>query len=423
MAPGRPPRLGSLGSVRITPRLFRLVWGGEVERALHPVLAVAVAGSVAGAAAWTFVGIWAKTYLHATDTQLGLTYLVGALLAAGTGYLSGHVSDHVGRRPLILTGWGAQTLMLLGFLAVGRHLYAGMALGALAPSLGAIGGAADSAMVADLVPPDRHEAGYASVRVAANLGVTLGPPIGGLLLVAHSWQIFFAGVAVLSALGFVLAHRFIPRTGAYAPESPPERGSFAVIRRDRAFLLFMGSSVLASMTYVAFETLLPISLTTSYGLSPSTWGFLVIVNPLLVTLVQLRLIRWTARMPGSVKLGIAMPLMGLPFLLLGLSAAIPVVALVIFVFVIGEMLWIPTSQAAVAAFAPVDIRGAYMGFFGSSWAVAWALGPFLGLQVRGNFGDNTMWAFVAAISVLAGITGAAAVRGRRVAPGVGSAAA
>jgi len=73
--------------VRITPRLFRLVWGGEVERALHPVLAVAVAGSVAGAAAWTFVGIWAKTYLHATDTQLGLTYLVGALLAAGTGYL------------------------------------------------------------------------------------------------------------------------------------------------------------------------------------------------------------------------------------------------------------------------------------------------------------------------------------------------
>jgi hypothetical protein len=55
-----------------------------------------------------------------------------------------------------------------------------------------------------------------------------------------------------------------------------------------------------------------------------------------------------------------------------------------------------------------------MGFFGSSWAVAWALGPFLGLQVRGHWGDTTMWAATASISVLAGIAGAAAVRGRRV---------
>ena len=78
------------------------------------------------------------------------------------------------------------------------------------------------------------------------------------------------------------------------------------------------------------------------------------------------------------------------------------------------MLWIPTSQAAVAALAPADIRGAYMGFFGSSWAVAWALGPFLGLQVRTHWGDTTMWIAVAAISVVAGATGAAAIRGRPV---------
>ena len=42
-------------------------------------------------------------------------------------------------------------------------------------------------------------------------------------------------------------------------ETPPERGSLGVIRRDHAFLVFMGSSILASMTYVGFETLLPIS--------------------------------------------------------------------------------------------------------------------------------------------------------------------
>ena len=400
--------------MRLFSRLFRIVWG-DVDHALRPVLAVQVAGSVAGSAAWVFMGIWAKTHLGATDTQLGFAFLSGALLAGLAGYVGGHISDHVGRRPLILAGWGAQVLMMLGFLAVGTHTTAGLVFAALAPAAGAIGNAADTAMVADLIPPDRHEAGYAAVRVASNLGVSAGPPVGGALLLFDSWQIFFVGAAILGAGAFAVAWRFIPRGGAYAPEEPPTWGSFGVIRRDNAFLVFLGSSVLASMTYVAYETLLPISLVSSYGLDPALWGFMVIVNPLLVTFVQLPLIRWTARVPATLKLGVAMPLMGLPFLLLNASAAVPVVVFVILVFVIGEMLWIPTSQAAVASFAPADIRGAYMGFFGSSWSIAWALGPFLGLQVRTNWGDQAMWTSVAAISVAAGLTGAAAVRGRRVA--------
>jgi predicted MFS family arabinose efflux permease len=396
-------------------RLYELVWGSEVDRALRPVLAVALVGATAGSAAWVFVGIWAKKHLGASDTQLGLTFLAGALIAGLAGYAGGHLSDHVGRRPLILAGWGGQALMLLGFMLVGRHTIAGLVFAAFAPGMGSIGSGADQAMVADLVPPERHAAGYASIRVAHNLGVTFGPPLGGLLLLAHSWPLFFLGTSVLALCALAVAWRYIPRRGAYTPEEPPQRGSAGVILRDRPFLLFLGSSVLASMTYVTYEVLLPISLVTTYGLAPSLWGVLVIVNPILVVLVQLRLIRWTASVPATLKLGVAMPLMGLPFLLLPLNHAIPVVLVVVTVFVFGEMLWIPTSQAAVAAFAPPDIRGAYMGFFGSSWAVAWALGPFLGLQVRTNWGDTRMWTTVAAISVVAGLTGAAAIRGRPVA--------
>jgi predicted MFS family arabinose efflux permease len=399
--------------VKLFARFYRLIWGADVDRALRPVLAVQFAGSLAGAVAWIFMGIWAKTHLGASDRQLAFTFLVSAGLAGLSSYLGGHLSDHLGRRPLILFGWGAQTAMLLAFVGVGDHLWVGLPLAALAPALGAVGGAADTAMVADLVPPERHEAAYASVRIASNLGVVFGPPIGGFLLLGHHWPLFFLGAAVFSLVAAGIAWRYLPRGGAYAPDAPPARSSWGVIRRDQAFLLFMASSVLASMTYVAYEVLMPISLTSSHGLDPALWGFLVIANPILVTALQLRLIRWTAGIPGSVKLGIAMPMMGLPFLLLNVSPAIPVVLLVIVVFVFGEMLWIPTSQSAVAAFSPKDLRGAYMGFFGSSWSVAWALTPFLGLQVRAQWGDSTMWVSAAAISVVAGLAGAAAVRGRR----------
>src|SRR5262249_39824478 len=156
-------------------------------------------------------------------------------------------------------------------------------------------------------------------------------------------------------------------------------------------LLFMLSSVFATMTYIATETLLPISLSTTHHLAPPVWGVLMILNPLFVTLFQLRLMRWVAHVPASIKLGIAMPMMGVPFLLLNVNAAIPVIAVVIIIFVIGEMPWVPTSQAVVAALAPADIRGAYMGAFGGTWSVGWAATPFLGLQVRHEYGDATMW--------------------------------
>jgi predicted MFS family arabinose efflux permease len=407
----------------LVARVFRLVWGGEVDRALRPVLAVQLAGSMAGGCVFPFLGIWAIKHLHASQGAVGAVYLVGAVLAAGSGYLGGHLSDHYGRRPLILVGWALSALMPVAALLVGERELLGLAVLAVLPSIGSIGGSADTAMVADLVPPERHEAAYASVRVASNFGVTIGPVIGGLLLALAGWNALFVGVCVLAANAVVLAWRYVPRRGAYSPEAPPEKGRALVILRDRPFLVYFASGVLASFVYVAYETVLPISLTVSHGLSASTWGFLVIVNPALVTAFQLRLTRRVERFSAAAKLGAALPLMGLPFLLLSVSSAIPVVVGVIVLFVIGEMLWIPSSQSVVARLAPADLRGAYMGAFGISWSISWALGPFLGLQVHAAAGDTATWVMFAAMSLVAGSVGAMAAAGAaRVRPSVASAA-
>jgi dipeptide/tripeptide permease len=186
-------------------------------------------------------------------------------------------------------------------------------------------------------------------------------------------------------------------------------------------LLFVGAMTLASRTYVAFDALLAISLVDAHGFSPATWGFIVVINPILVTFVQLRLTRAVAGVSAPVKLAIAMPLMGVPFVLLEAADSVPFVALLVLVFVFGEMLWVPTSQAVAAAFAPDDLRGAYMGVYGGSSQLAWAVTPFLGLQARSAFGDAAMWAGIAGLSLVAATAGAAAARGRRVSAAVASA--
>jgi predicted MFS family arabinose efflux permease len=394
---------------RMPNRAFRVIWGDEVEPALRPLLAVGFAGSLAASTAWTFVGIWAVDELGASSAQLGVYFVLAAVISAGGGYLGGHISDHVGRRPVILTGWAATTLVWPTY-ALADDFRVAMPLLLVVSATASVAIAADQALVADVVAPERHEQGYASLRVANNLGVTLGPPIGGALLLSGNYDVLWIGVTTLGAVTTLLAWRLIPVRGAYSSEEPPARGSLGVIRRDRAFLLFLVSMVLANLVYFAFEVVLPISAVDTHGLTPAAWGFLVIINPALVTLFQLRLTRRVERFPAAPKLALAMVLMGWPFLLLSLDASVPVMALVILIFVIGEMLWIPTSQAIVAGLAPADLRGAYMGAFASTSSAGFALGPFIGLQIRGGFGDTAMWAFFAAVSVVAALLGAVACR-------------
>jgi predicted MFS family arabinose efflux permease len=217
----------------------------------------------------------------------------------------------------------------------------------------------------------------------------------------------------LSASAWLIAFRYLPQRGAYAPEGSPERGSLSVILSDRPFLLFLGSAVFAWLVYVAYEIVLPVSLVDGFGYQPAAWGFLVWINPLLVTLFQLRLTRATASIPPAPKLVTALLVMGLPYLLLVQSQALPAVIAVVVIFVIGEMLWVPTSQALVAALAPRDIRGAYIGAFGSAPAIGFALSPLIGFQVRNSFGDDATWTMFACLGVVAAVLGELALAGVR----------
>ena len=408
------PPAGDLGTsvqrVRVVRRVVHLIWGDDLDDALRPVLGVTLVSTAAGSATWSFVAIWAIEELDA-KAELPFALLASAVLAMLSGFLGGYLSDRVGRRRVILFGQAIMVGYPLLLLSLVDTKWAGLAALSLAGVFGALGGSVSQAMVADLVAPERHQAAYASVRVAGNVGVVVGPPLGGLLLILGSWSLLFPSVAVLSGIAWLVAFRYLPHRGAYAPEGPPERGTLAVIFRDKRFLIFLGSAVFAWLTYVAYEVVLPVSIVDGYGYEPQAWGFLVWVNPLLVTLFQVRLTRATAPIAPAPKLVVAMLVMGLPFLVLVWSHSLAAIVFVVVVFVFGEMLWVPTSQAVVADLAPSDIRGAYMGAFGSAPAIGFALAPLIGLQMRNSFGDEATWAFFAGIGVVAAVLGGLALVG------------
>jgi MFS family permease len=387
-------------------RLLRKVLGGGIERELLPLVAVSVPSTLGFGAFWVFVGVWAIKGLHATPSQLGVVLLLEATVSAAAGYLGGHLSDRIGRRPVLVWSWTVEAA-LLGALAVLRPPTAvGLTLLVLAGVASGPGLAASGALVADLVPAARRESAYASMRVVYNVAMVCAPPLAGLVIAAGGWTGFLLFDAALGALAAAGAALLLP-AGLVGER---DRAPVTAALRDRPYLAFLGSSVLTWVVYVGYESALPVAATTVYGVAPSTWGLLVAVNPALVAVLQLRLTRVVAAVSASTKLAVAIPVMGFSFLAFELDTGLATIAVVVVVFVIGEMLWAPTATAAAASMAPAHLRGAYMGAFGGTTSAGFALGPFVGLQLLGGPGAHAMWAFFAAVSVVAALGSAAAVR-------------
>ena len=389
-------------------RAFRLLWGADDARDLRPLLATSVLTSLAFSTFWSYSGVFAVKHLGASVSQVGVMYLVGSALVAASSYATGQLSDRIGRKGLIVLAIVAESVVIAALAALHGGVALGFALIWLTGIVGSPAWALPNALVADLVPAGRREGAYASVRVANNLGVTLGPPLGGLLILLGGWTAFLLGIAALGAVSALVALRILPSPPPLRREGEARTGSTRLILRDRPFLLLLSSQLLAYVVYVAFETVLPVIAVSSFGLAASTWGFLLVINPVLVTLLQLRLTRRVEGVPAAVKLGLALPLMGFSFLLLLASTSVAMLALVLVIFVFGEMLWVPTSQAIAARLAPAHARGAYMGAFGGAGSVAFTCAPFVALQLRAVAGDAAVWFFFAAVSLAAAAAGAVA---------------
>jgi predicted MFS family arabinose efflux permease len=391
--------------------MARALFGGGLDRRVVPIVAINFTYSASFSTFWVYVGIYAVKGLHWPAGRVGLLFLASAPAAAVANYLSGRVSDFTGRKGPIVFSFvaSAANLALLSWL--GSTTAVAFALIVLQGVIGAPAYSLDRVLVADLVPEsERREAAYATVRVATNLGILVGPPLGALLVYLAGWKAFLLGIAALGLIGAALTIVLLPASARRATSVPT--GSLRSVLRDRPFTLLLVSTLFAFTDYCGYETVLPVIAVSAYGLAPSTWGLLVVISPVLVVLCQLRLTRAAARIPAAPRLAAATLLMGVPFLALLVSSSVALIAAVIVVFILGEMVWMPTSQAIAAELAPEASRGTYFGALAAMTGPAWTLTPFVAFQLREHVSIGSIWLLLAAVGLTAALTGAAAAGSR-----------
>jgi predicted MFS family arabinose efflux permease len=399
-----------VGGAHLVQQLF----GGRADRRIRPVVAMSFTYAVFSTF-WVYVGVFAVKGLGAAAKDVGLLFLLSAPPAAVANYASGAVSDRLGRRGLIVGSFAASAANMTVLWLVGQRVAVAFALIVVQGVVGAPAYSLDRVLVADFVPePEGREDAYATVRVANNLGILVGPPLAALLIDVGGWSAFLLGLAAVAIVGAAVTFFVVPRhTSRPSAERPPP-SALRLLGHDRPFVLLLVSTLLGFAIYVGYETVLPVIAVSTYGLAASTWGLLLIIAPLLVVTGQLRLTRATAGVDAPMRLAAAMLLMGLPFLTLIAASNVAFIAAVIIVFVVGEMLWIPTSQALAAELAPPTLRGTYFGALAAMTGPAWTLVPLIALQLRTAVGVAAVWLFFAIAAVVGATVGVAAARAAQV---------
>lgn len=348
--------------------------------------------------------------------QLFAIYSVASLFGV---FLGGALTDRFGRKKMLIFGLLVSGLSSIA-MGVVDDLRLFFSFGALVGLLSSVGEPAGQAMVADLLPEAKRTQGYGVLRVGVNLAVTIGPAVGGLLAgISYLW--LFILDAVLSAITALIVLVALPETKPQAAAGEPPQsllrtlGGYRVVLRDRLFVLFMLASMLVVMVYVQMSSSLPVYLRDQHAISERNYGLIISLNAVMVVLFQFWITRRTAGVRPMTLIWVGNLLYGIGFVLYGFVGAYPLFLLAMAIITVGEMLSSPTGQTLVAAFAPPDMRGRYMAFFGFTFILPSALGPLAAGVIMDNFNPDWVWyasGILCAVAVLALIAMQGAVERR-----------
>lgn len=368
----------------------------------------------------TFVQVFLVLYLthrgfSATEAGVGLgVYGAGTVLGLLVG---GGLTDRIGSRSTIVLSMAGSAVLTLAVLYAPQF---GTILAALA-LLGATAQVyrpASANLLAEMVPDERQVMVFAMLRLAQNVGATVAPLVGSLLLAA-SYSLLFWGEAVAALVYAVIAFLTLPGGRASAPaeqeaEAEAEReaetepsGGYSVVFRDRRYLLFLLAFLLNSLIYVQYLAVLPLAVKAD-GHPTAVYGALVALNGFIVIACELPLTRktqnWPARAVGVA--GLALLAGGLALYRVPLGVAALVLATV--VWSLGEIVGGPTMFAYPAKAAPDGLRGRYLGSAHAMFGLGAALGPVLGVELWHAAG-RSVWLYCGAVGLVAVIAARAGI--------------
>jgi MFS transporter, DHA1 family, tetracycline resistance protein len=318
--------------------------------------------------------------MHVGALGIGLVLSIYSLMQFLCAPVLGRISDHVGRRPIIMLGLlgSAAGYLIYGFAgSFGWLLFSRAIHGACAATVSTA-----QAYVADTTDESNRAHGMGMIGAAFGLGFVLGPAIGGIL--GHAslrTPVFFA--ATLTFANLIFAAMRLPESHQPDPNSHLDFARLAqpIVTLPRQLLghhltgLFT-IAFLATFAMAALEATFAIMVPVVYGYGPSGVGGLLAYAGLLQALVQGYLLGKIVKRTGELALiraGMIMLAIGLIPMASVSTHAILFVALAL--VAIGYGFASPSIASLISKRTERRLQGEVLGINQSAQSLARIFGP------------------------------------------------
>ncbi len=319
-------------------------------------------------------------------------YGVGSML--GT-YLGGRLCDRLGAYHVQKLSLGGSAALLIAL----QWPRSPWLLAALMLLLAAFGDAlhpANAAATAQMCTPDLRPKGFALHRLAANLGASVGPVVGGYLaLRSYAWLFWVDGLTTLAACA--LAFVFLRSAGPHGEAHAGVRHATTPAWRNAAFLRLLPLVFGIGLVFSQFFSTYPIYLRQHYDMPESGIGRLIAVNTLLIVSVEMLLMHALRRRSPARVVAAGTLLLGLGFGLTPLGSTAPFAVLSVVVWTFGEILTLPMLLTLTTLRSDPEAMGEYQGLTSLAFATASTLGPLLGTRLWAAAGADWVWYACAAL--------------------------
>ena len=338
-------------------------------------------------------------------TEVGLIFGLWSISGLVGSMIGGALADKLGRKVIIIFGLisSAVTGILMGLVT---DLSAFYFLALVAGIFSDIGHPARQAMVADLLEGEQRAEGFSVLRVVANLAITFGPAIGGVLA-GVSYLLLFIIDACTSSITALIVLWAIPETkpadikGTETTSVVETIAGYREVVKDKLFMAFIFATIIIISVYTQMYSTLPVFLNRVHSVPAQIFGYMMSMNAAMVVIFQFWIVKRIKKYPPMLMMVLASTLYGIGFVLFGFVSTYTMFFVGMVIITIGEMIHIPVAQSLTAFFAPEDMRGRYMAAYGLGWAIPNSVAHLLAGLVMDNHNPYWVWYCAGILAVTA----------------------
>ncbi|MBL7808876.1 MAG: MFS transporter [Saprospiraceae bacterium] len=320
---------------------------------------------------------------------------IGALSGA---FIGGKLTDKIGYYPIQFWSLMFNGVILLLMMLVQDIWLMGFAVFAMSFS-SEVFRPANSVAMARHCEPETRTRSISLYRMAVNLGWTIAPALGGML-VAFGWEWLFWVDGITCIVAAFTLIWLIPKKAEGGTVLPGTTDHSAPISlsspyKDKTFMQFAVLTMMGAMVFMQILWTIPLFWEKTYAWSEAQIGQMLALNGLIVFFTEMPMIhRLEGRAPalGYVRFGLILYAISYAACLFPPGVLPALLFTIIISF--GEMFVMPFSSNFVFGRSEGPKQGQYMALYTMSYSFANILAPFIGTQVIAAWGFGSLWTLV-----------------------------